>query len=413
MLRKTQDIPREISLVLNLFALFVITYIGVDTFYRLLNMQLFQNGDAKVVALKDLALQSDQSVSAPEYSMIVKRNIFGAAETATPASPGAEKVEPVELLEETKLQLSLLGTIAGDTQSARAFILDQRTRKQGLYRVGDSIQDAMIRQILRGKIVLRHSDKDEVLSMVGGEEIATASGKPEQVGMAEERMATSFPLTPLFIERAEQRGRPYRPGRAVEGVASQEKAVEETAAARVAVQNEVPKAKTELEEENSSMASPGNVGSVSPREQAVPDVSAKLPAIASSETMQKVEESAIAPVVLPDFSAVGSSVESWADAWRQKNVAMYLAHYSSEFQPPGGMSRAAWEKQRHERLEKPQFIKIVIREVQQQKVSDTRVQVTFIQEYQSDFYADKVKKTLDLLWEDGSWKIAQEVSRKI
>jgi general secretion pathway protein C len=77
-------------------------------------------------------------------------------------------VELIENLEETSLQLSLLGTVAGDPASARAIIMDQRGKSQDIYRVGDSVQEAEIRQILRGKVVLRHGGNDEVLILEEG-----------------------------------------------------------------------------------------------------------------------------------------------------------------------------------------------------------------------------------------------------
>ena len=93
------------------------------------------------------------------------RNIFDATDK-TDAQPVEVKAEPIENLEETTLQLALLGTIAGDSESARAIILDQKNKSQDIYRVGDSVQDAEIKQILRGKVILRHGDKDEILTMV-------------------------------------------------------------------------------------------------------------------------------------------------------------------------------------------------------------------------------------------------------
>jgi general secretion pathway protein C len=99
-----------------------------------------------------------------EYGMIVERNIFGATEKAEPI-PLEEREELIETLEETTLQLSLLGTAAGDSSSARAFILDQKDKSQDIYRVGDTVQGAEIRQILRGKVVLRRGEKDEILTM--------------------------------------------------------------------------------------------------------------------------------------------------------------------------------------------------------------------------------------------------------
>ena len=162
--------PRQIHILLNLLALFVIIYIVVNTFYRVVDIQLHQVSGQKAVMLESVEKPSAGPLSIPEYGMIVERNIFGATEKAEPPPPAEEKVEVVENLEETTLKLSLLGTVAGDPQSARAIILDQKGKSQDIYRVGDSVQGAEIRQILRGKVVLRHGEKDEILIMVEGDD---------------------------------------------------------------------------------------------------------------------------------------------------------------------------------------------------------------------------------------------------
>ena len=72
---------------------------------------------------------------------------------------------------------------------------------------------------------------------------------------------------------------------------------------------------------------------------------------------------------------------------------------------------SAWEKRRYRSLGRAKFIKVDIRDMQKQKVNDSRAQVTFIQEYQSDIYSDQVVKTLELIWENGGWVIAKEMSR--
>jgi len=168
--------PRQIHIVFNLLALFIITYIVVDTFYGVVGIQLHRIGGDKAVALKDVKAQAVKSLTRSDFSMIVERNIFGATEKAEPPPVVEEPVEPIENLQETALQLSLLGTIAGDSRNARAIILDQRKRSQDIYRIGDSVQGAEIRQIFRGKIVLRHNEKDEILTMVEGGDAAGAAG---------------------------------------------------------------------------------------------------------------------------------------------------------------------------------------------------------------------------------------------
>ena len=171
--------PKQIHILFNLLALFVITYIVVDTFYKVIGIELHQIGGQKVVALKETEMRGNKSLGTPAYTKIVERNIFGATEKVDQAP--VEEVGPVEILEETSLQLSLLGTVAGDSASARAIILDQRKRSQDIYRVGDSVQEAEIRQILRGKVILRHGEKDEILTMVEGKE------KPQAAAQADTR----------------------------------------------------------------------------------------------------------------------------------------------------------------------------------------------------------------------------------
>ena len=171
--------PKQIHILFNLLALFVITYIVVDTFYKVIGIELHQIDGQKVVALKKVEMRGNKSLGTPAYTKIVERNIFGATEKVDQAP--VEEVGPVEILEETSLQLSLLGTVAGDSASARAIILDQRKRSQDIYRVGDSVQEAEIRQILRGKVILRHGEKDEILTMVEGNE------KPHAAAQADTR----------------------------------------------------------------------------------------------------------------------------------------------------------------------------------------------------------------------------------
>ena len=187
--------PKQIHILLNLLALFVITYIVVDTFYRVIGIELHQMGGPKVVALKEVEMRGKKSLAVPVYTKIVERNIFGATEKVE-AVP-VEEVGPIETLEETSLQLSLQGTIAGDSASARAIILDQRKRSQDIYRVGDSVQEAQIRQILRGKVILRHGDKDEILIMVEGKDSPQPAAKVNsrrRPGRQTRRPAQTAPL---------------------------------------------------------------------------------------------------------------------------------------------------------------------------------------------------------------------------
>ena len=90
--------PKQIHILLNLLALFVITYIVVDTFYRVIGIELHQIGGKQTVTLKEVEMRGDKSLTAPGFTEIVKRNIFGATEKVEQAP--VEEVEPIETLEE-------------------------------------------------------------------------------------------------------------------------------------------------------------------------------------------------------------------------------------------------------------------------------------------------------------------------
>ncbi len=94
---------------------------------------------------------------------ILQRDLFKTQKAAAPQTQEA-KIN-LEEMEETKLQLKLWGTVTGDTRQSYAVIEDTPKREQNLYRVGDSVQEATIKAILRAKVVLAVNGRDEVLAM--------------------------------------------------------------------------------------------------------------------------------------------------------------------------------------------------------------------------------------------------------
>jgi outer membrane protein assembly factor BamE len=119
-----------------------------------------------------------------------------------------------------------------------------------------------------------------------------------------------------------------------------------------------------------------------------------------------VEE--IKPVAKADPAAdVAKRVEGWAAAWSAKDVAGYLAAYTSDYAPQG-MSRAAWEKQRQARIAKPKTIEVALSDVSVSMQDDSHATVTFTQGYRSDAYRDEVQKTLSLVKQGDNWLIADE-----
>lgn len=120
------------------------------------------------------------------------------------------------------------------------------------------------------------------------------------------------------------------------------------------------------------------------------------------------------PASSPDLQAqardISQAVRNWGMAWADQNVSAYLAAYSSRFSPEGGMGRNEWEKTREERLTKPASIDLKLVDLQVKLQDENRAAARFIQVYKSESFEDTVEKRLDLVREEGAWKILREIS---
>jgi tetratricopeptide (TPR) repeat protein len=104
---------------------------------------------------------------------------------------------------------------------------------------------------------------------------------------------------------------------------------------------------------------------------------------------------------------VTDAIEGWAKAWSSKDVKGYLGYYAPDFEVPGGESRAAWEKQRAERIAKPKSIEVEAKVLNAQ-VNGNEATVTIRQTYKSDTLKSKSTKTLKLVKSGDRWLIKQE-----
>ncbi len=104
---------------------------------------------------------------------------------------------------------------------------------------------------------------------------------------------------------------------------------------------------------------------------------------------------------------VASTLE-WAQAWAGQRPEDYLHHYSQRFRPPRSMSRNVWEAQRTDRISTPDFIQVDVSSLETEMLAPDRARVTFDQAYRSDDFRDTMRKTLELVREDGAWKILEE-----
>jgi tetratricopeptide (TPR) repeat protein len=102
------------------------------------------------------------------------------------------------------------------------------------------------------------------------------------------------------------------------------------------------------------------------------------------------------------------TVNGWAKAWSDNDVAGYLSFYAQDFQTPGGEPRADWEAARKSRIAKPKKIDVRVESPKVKFTDGNRVAVTFRQSYRSSNLKVASTKTLILVRSGDRWLIQQE-----
>ncbi len=153
--------PRTLFTIVHLICITAVAYLAVDGLYGLAAARL---SDSPISEAPPVSRAVDTDTAArplSAYKSVLDRNLFG---TRANADPETEAVD-IASLEETKLDLKLWGTVSGSENGIYAVIEDVRAREQNLYRTGDAVQKATVKEIYREKVVLTVDGKDEVLQM--------------------------------------------------------------------------------------------------------------------------------------------------------------------------------------------------------------------------------------------------------
>ncbi|WP_404302678.1 tetratricopeptide repeat protein [Alicycliphilus denitrificans] len=106
---------------------------------------------------------------------------------------------------------------------------------------------------------------------------------------------------------------------------------------------------------------------------------------------------------------VEKAVRAWASAWEDQDMHGYLGAYAKNFQPKGQPSRAAWEKERRERIVGRSKITVNVNDLQV-TVDGDKAQVRFRQQYSSGSLNVTSRKTLDMVNQAGRWAIVRETT---
>ena len=170
-------IPKTIFTAINLICITASAYLVVSGIYGSVSADLSTVPEPEQRNV--FRVSGSETVRRPlsEYKAVLDRNLF---ETRSAVTPPPRQVD-VASLEETKLNLKLWGTVSGTGEGDYAVIEDVKAREQNLYRVGDAVQTATVKEIYREKVVLTVNGNDEVLQMQeleAGKTVARPGGLP-------------------------------------------------------------------------------------------------------------------------------------------------------------------------------------------------------------------------------------------
>jgi Flp pilus assembly protein TadD/ketosteroid isomerase-like protein len=104
---------------------------------------------------------------------------------------------------------------------------------------------------------------------------------------------------------------------------------------------------------------------------------------------------------------VRSAVQAWAGAWSRKDMVAYLGAYGKDFDAPNG--RKAWEEERKKRILGKNKISVQISNLDV-KITGSKAQARFKQDYDADSLSVNSRKTLDFARVDNRWVIVREAT---
>lgn len=153
--------------IINSLCVILAAYVFVDMAYKKAVPQLSVAEITQGVKKIEKASGNSQKLLQmnPAANMVIlKRNLFKVEVENNSSQKNISQGEVSEKLEHTSLSLVLFGTVVGPNETY-AVIEDKKIRQQALYNVGDSVQGAEIKQILRHKVILLFQGKKQVLIM--------------------------------------------------------------------------------------------------------------------------------------------------------------------------------------------------------------------------------------------------------
>ncbi|MDP2645855.1 MAG: type II secretion system protein N [Desulfobacterales bacterium] len=162
----------------NLILITAAIYIAVAGFYKIAAVRLDTGGESEIALTQPAGLKPEPHLPLSRYRTIAQRNLFKLeTETEKKTPPGPAPAVNIDALKQTDLKLKLWGTATGKNIQPYAVIELLKERKQNLFRQGDAVENATVKIILKGKVILSVNGTDEILEMDPSEEKKTAPAR--------------------------------------------------------------------------------------------------------------------------------------------------------------------------------------------------------------------------------------------
>ncbi len=168
---------RPLVHILNLALLTLLAYTGVKTAYDVGVRRLAVPREQPMDVAPTRTISAAVKLPLSHYQVITQRNLFNAGVENKPApTPEVE----IQQLEPTTLKLKLWGTITQRGGKEYAVIENLKDRSQDLYKAGDTVAGAQVKQVLREKVILTVAGRDEMLQMEDASVGASARPGPAE-----------------------------------------------------------------------------------------------------------------------------------------------------------------------------------------------------------------------------------------
>ncbi len=189
--------------LLNLLFLAAAVYLGHSGYQKISLDQEFDKPAISKPTKKTVSSKGKPPPSPENYRAIVDRNLFHTKEKPA-EKPKSAKPVLTEQLKPTTLQVKLWGTVTSGADASYAIIEDKNKKDQNLYRIGDTIQNATVKEIFREKVVLNVQGKDEVLQIEKLESrgASVSRPRPRKQGVARPPSVRRIRLKRSQLEKA-------------------------------------------------------------------------------------------------------------------------------------------------------------------------------------------------------------------